>query len=410
VIRSTLIPEREYFAACTLGLERVLQQELTNLGAHRLELRAGGVGFHADLRTAYSANLWLRCAVRVQELVLKVDLNRERDLYPAIAAIDWDQYLTTHHTLAIDASVKDSCIRHSGYAAMRTKDAIVDQQRRKIGRRSSVDTGSPHLRLKLVLRNDRLLLYRDYSGESLHKRGYRKIQVKSPLNEAIAAGLLLHSDFDGRSFLVDPMCGSGTFLIEAALIATDRAPGWMRHFAFEKWPDFEGALWDRLREEATARIRHDVPLLLEGADRHRGAIEIARAAAQSAGVDSCMLLHCKDIRSFVPTRKPQIVVVNPPYGERIGAGEDLLDSWNGLLEFLKGCAAGVRVGVLSGDPKLSACLDLPAARQTQVMNGPIKCQWIEARLGAGLRSRPDEASVSASAEPAIQPPSIPEDG
>lgn len=376
----------EYFAPCTLGVELALAQELRELGAQEIAIRGGGAAFSGDRRLGYAANLWLRSAIRVQDLLLRAPTRGKEQLYAAASRIDWTQLMDVDQTLAVDASVRDSALTHSSFAALTVKDAIVDQFRQRFGKRPNVDTENPDLPLKLVLQRDTMTLWRNWTGDTLHKRGYRPIQVKSPLNEATAAGLLLLSGWDRRSPLVDPMCGSGTFLIEAALLAADRAPGLARRFAFERWPDFDGALWRSLQTEARARARKTLPFWLEGADRHPGAIAIAQQSARAAGVGELIRFRLADAAAWTPdaaatsdatSKKNFTVLCNPPYGERLGEGEDLADSWKALSKFLRERCSGQRAFVLSGNAELTKLLGLRRTRQIPVMNGPIECRFLE---------------------------------
>jgi putative N6-adenine-specific DNA methylase len=367
--------DRRYFAACALGLEEVLARELSDLAAKNVLARRGGVSFAGDMRLGYRAALWLRSAVRVQELILEAPAPDRQTFYRAVAGVDWERYLRLDQTLAVDATVRDSRVTHSGIAALTVKDAIVDRFRSRRGARPSVDRDDPDLALKLLVNRDVASLSRDLSGESLHKRGWRGAQVKSPLNEALAAGLLLLTEWDRKSPLVDPMCGSGTFLIEAAHLAMDRAPGLDRPFAFERWPDFDGPAWSALLEEARSRIR-PVAAKLEGADRHEGALGLAKRAAAAAGVADAITLTASDVRDFAPSVRPGTVVVNPPWGERVGEGDDLVDAWHGLGNFFHRQCGGASVFVLSGNPELTKHLGLRATRKWVVMSGPIECRYI----------------------------------
>lgn len=365
-----------YYAACTLGLEEVLERELAALGANELARRRGGVEFLGDQALGYRCCLWLRSATRVQEELLRRPVHDPRELYAAVAELDWSTLMRVQQTLAVDASVRDSGITHSQYAALVVKDAIVDQWKNKVGTRPNVDVDAPDLPIKLSLRQDEMRLYRELSGESLHKRGYREIQVKSPLNEATAAGLLLLAGYDGSGVLVDPMCGSGTFLIEAALIALDRAPGLKRRFAFENWPDLDRAAWSGLRADARARCKSVIEGKLVGADRHPGALELARLSAENAGVSEHIRLFRATAGEFVPPDPPTFVIVNPPYGERLGEGDDLTASWRELGKFLHERCAGAEAFVLSGSPELTRNLGLRSAQRWPVMNGPIECRLV----------------------------------
>ena len=384
-------PERvEYFAPCTLGVEAALSMELTELGALEISTRPGAASFVGDRRLGYAANLWLRSAIRVQDLLLRGPARGKDALYAAVGSIDWSRHMRLDQTLAVDASVRDSELTHSNFVGLTVKDAIVDQFRARTGRRPSVNADDPDLPLKVVLKSNTLTIWRNLSGESLHKRGYRPVQVKSPLNESTAAGLLGLAGWDRASPLVDPMCGSGTFLIEAAMLAADRAPGVNRHFAFMRWPDFDPGLWRSLRDDALARTKATLPFAIEGADRHGGAISIAQKSAQAAGVAGLVRFSVADAADWWPASAtahadgrgpPLTVLCNPPYGERIGAGEDLAGSWRALGQFLNDRCRGGRAFVLCGNPDLPRHLGLDASRHLSVMNGQIECRL----LGYDLR-------------------------
>lgn len=366
--------DREFYATCTLGLEPALSAELEVLGASDISQGKGGVRFHGTLELGYRANLWLRSATRVQELLVYDEIRDQDDLYEVCADLDWERLMRVDQTLAVDAVVRDSCFTHSGFAAQRVKDAIVDTFWRDYGRRPSVDTRNPDLPLHLMLKQDQLSLSRNLSGASLHKRGYRPIQVKSPINEASAAGLLLLAGVDVTQPLVDPMCGSGTFLIEAAWIATGRAPGLSRSFAFERWPDFDAALYERLQREARAAIRTDVELSLCGADRHPGAIDLARRAARAAGVAAHIRFVEADLLHFTPDPRPRTIITNPPWGERLD--EETEQSWRDLGAFLHRQAQGATAYVLCGNQDLTRYLGLKASRRHPVWTGRIECRLL----------------------------------
>jgi len=375
--------EARCFIPCTLGLEGVVAREVRDLGASGVEAGRGGVHFMATRRVAYAANLWLRAGIRVQHLIAHARLRGPDDLYRWILRMDWSRYMTPGMTIAVDASVSGSeHLRHSKYAAYRVKDAICDHWREKVGRRPSVNPKQPDLPLKLVIKGNEATLYRNLSGTSLHKRGWRPIQVKAPLNEALAAGLVLLSDWDRKSPLLDPMCGSGTIVIEAAMIAADRAPGLGRRFAFERWPDFDRELWSELRREARRRGRPSLPFRIEGADRHGGAVSLARRGAMAADVRELVRFSTAPLDRFRPDRTPSTVVTNPPYGRRIGREEDLNASWRDLGLFLREHCRGAHAWVLCGDRTLTRHLGLKASVKHPVMNGPIECRFIRYDISA----------------------------
>jgi len=374
---------RRYFAACTLGLEQVLAQELGELGAGDVEPARGGAHFSGDVRVGYAANLWLRSAIRVQEVLAEGNARTKRQLDEFVRGGDWSRFMRVDQTLAVDVSLRDSFLTHSQYAAQLVKDSIVDQFRARTGRRPSVDTRRPDLPIKVLLRRDRITLYRDLSGTSLHKRGYRPIQVKSPLNEATAAGLLLLSGWDRQGALLDPMCGSGTFLIEAAMLAQDRAPGLRREFACERWPDFEPRVWRDLVLEAERRARAGIARIppLDGADRHAGALSLAKKAVRAAGVADHVRFVQSDVGELEPTVPPAVVITNPPYGERLGAGEELEEAWRGLGRLLRRCPGAVAF-VLSGNAELTRLLGLRASRKWPVRNADIDCRLLRYEIDA----------------------------
>jgi len=369
-------------ATCTLGLEQVLAGELAALGARQVAPRRGGVRFAGDPSLAARACLWLRSATRVRQQLAAFGVATADDLYAGAAAVPWERMIGSDDTIAVDASVRDAVLRHSGYAGLKVKDAIVDRVREREGRRPDVDRERPALAVKLVLQRDRARLYRDLSGESLHKRGYRPAQVRGPLNEATAAGLLLLAGWDGTRALLDPMCGSGTFVIEAAWIALDRAPGLTRPFAAERWRDHDAALWARARAEAEQRARASLDVPIGGADAHAGALAIARAAAGRAGVASLVRLVESDVERLEPPVAPGFVITNPPYGERLGEGAALERTWRALGTFLKRRCDGARAHVLSGDPALSRHLRLRASRRWPVRNAGIDCRLLRYEIRA----------------------------
>lgn len=372
-----------YYAPCTLGLEEILRDEIMALGAHDSMLRRGGVRFRGDAALGPRACLWLRSAIRVQRELVARAVRNERDLHAFVRDQEWERFLRPEGTLAVDAHVHSSFLTHSRYASQLVKDGIVDRFRDRTGRRPDVDTTAPELPVFLLLQNNRATLYVDLAGPSLHKRGYRDVQHKSPLNEALAAGLLQATGWDRRSPLADPMCGSATFLIEAAWLAGGRAPGLGRSFAFEHWEDLDGDAWSATFDDAEARAERGLRELppLFGADRHGGAISLAERALRQAGLRDAVRLECRTVADWDPAEAVSTVVVNPPYGLRLGEGEDLEQSWRDLGDFLKR-QKGAEGWVLSGNPELSRHLRLRTDRKMPVHNGPIDCRWMRYRIDA----------------------------
>lgn len=372
-----------FYATCTLGLEEVLVDELHGVEAAGIRARRGGAEFEGDLATGYRACLWLRSATRVQEELVRGRVRDRDDLYALAESVDWSLFISPRNTLAVDGAVRDSFANDTRYPSLVVKDAVCDQFVRFEGARPDVDRDQPDLPLKLVLQRDQAILYRDLGGAPLHKRGYREVQHKSPLNEALAAGLVLLSDWDGETALVDPMCGSATFLIEAAFLAMDRAPGLGRAFAFERWRDTDQEAWQKVYDEAEARAarRQDMCPKLAGNDQHAGAIGIAKRALQQAKLTDRVQLDHTDAREWQPPFQPEWVLTNPPYGERLQSDDDsLYDSWRSLGNFLHRCDGAV-AHVLCGEPALTRHLGLRTSRKSPVYNGPIECRWLRYEIG-----------------------------
>src|SRR6516165_6761937 len=266
----------KYFATCARGLEGISADELRDLGADNVQPGRGGVHFAGDQAILYNANLWLRTAIRVLQPILEAPVESPEDLYEAVKSLDWSCYLTPEHTLAVDCNVRDSRITHSKYAALKTKDAICDQFIERWGRRPSVNVDEPMVGLNLHIYRDQAVLSLESSGESLHKRGYRPILTRAPLNEALAAALILLTGWKGETPLVDPMCGSGTIPIEATWIASRRPPGLTRRrFGFQGWMDFDVELWTTLRDQARRGVRKQLPAPILGSDVRRDAISFS---------------------------------------------------------------------------------------------------------------------------------------
>ena len=366
---------RGHLAQCTRGLEQVLAAELRELGARRVEIVAGGALFEADAALACRATFWLRSAVRVLESVVRGEVDDFDQLYELASRPRWESLVGVRRTFAVRASVTRGPFTDRHFAALRVKDALVDRVRRRRGSRPSVDRQGPDVPLRLVVRGRQAEIFRDLAGDSLHRRGYRPVQVRSPLPEAIAAGLLMLAEWDRSSPLLDPMCGSGTFVIEAAALAADRAPGFARRFAAERFPDADPRLWNRLRQEAADRLRRSLPFRLLGVDRHPGAVGIARRSAEAAGLGRLARFEIAEAGAFEPPFPPAIVVANPPWGERLGEGEDLVASWRALGTLLRRCS-GARAFVLSGAPELTRHLGLRSSHRWPVKVGPLDARWL----------------------------------
>ncbi len=368
----------KYFATCARGLEKVLADELRELHADQVEPGRGGVRFHGDLALLYRANLWLRTAVRVLMPILEAPVQSPDDLYAAVQSIDWSKYLTPEHTLAVDCNVRDSQITHSMYAALRVKDAICDQFVERVGKRPSVDTETPMVGLNLHIHQDEAVLSLESSGESLHKRGYRSILTKAPLNEALAAGLILLTGWRGDLPLVDPMCGSGTLCIEAACIALKRPPGLTRRrFGFMGWMNYDVGLWTTLRDDARRQVGRALPLPILGFDVRNDAMHFSQAGAKAAGIGHLLKFDKRDVAKFQPPDGPPgILICNPPYGERIGAEQELKGVYRTLGNVFRERCSGWTLWVFTGNAFLARQIGKPA-QVIDLFNGKIPCRLLK---------------------------------
>jgi putative N6-adenine-specific DNA methylase len=372
---------RSFFATTAKGIEQVLAGELRELGIAEIAVETGGVRFEGPLIDAWRANLWLRTANRVLMPLADFFCDSGESLYEGVRALPWPEYLTPEMTLAVDCNLRDSALTHTGFAALKAKDAIVDSLRDRFGRRPNVAPRDPDLRVNLHVVKNRCTVSLDTSGGSLHQRGYRRERAEAPLKETLAAALIELTGWDGNTPLLDPMCGSGTIPIEAALKASRRPPGLERHdFGFQRWPGFQPELWRELIEEAREGIRHTLPAPIVGSDLSAGALAMARKNAAWAGVGRLVTLNRADVRSLAPPPGPGILLFNPPYGARLGEIEQLKNLYRQIGDAMKQNAAGYTAYLFSGNPQLAKFVGLKASRRIVLFNGPIECRLLRYEL------------------------------
>jgi putative N6-adenine-specific DNA methylase len=394
------VSRAHYFATCGRGIEPILAEELRALGAEFITPGRGGVEFQGDRALLYRANLWLRTAIRVLMPILEAPVQSPEELYEVVRGLDWSRYLTPEHTLAVDCNVRDSRITHSKYAALRVKDAICDQFLDKCGRRPSVDVETPMLGFNLHVYRNQATLSLDSSGESLHKRGYRPIQTRAPLNEALAAAIVLRTGWRGQCPFLDPLCGSGTLPIEAAWLALHRPPGLTRkRFGFQGWMDYDVGLWTALRDEARRGVGKALPSLVRGSDLRGDAVSFAINNARAAGIGHLLRFEKRSLREFQPPEGTAgIIVCNPPYGERIGEEKELRGLYQMIGEVFRDRCPGWTLWVFTGNPRLADCLGMEPAEQVPLYNGKIPCRLL--RFGNGI----DPPSDLTPPPPAETPP------
>ncbi len=375
-----------FFATAPRGVEPLLAAELAALGAAPVREGRGGVSFGGPLETAYRVCLWSRTASRVLRLLARVPAADADALYAGVLDLPWEDHLDPDGTLAVDfVAAGRSAIRHTQFGAQRVKDAVCDRLRERCGRRPSVDRAAPDLRINVHASGETADVALDLSGESLHRRGYREDGALAPLKENLAAALLLKAGWpaivEAGGALLDPMCGSGTFVIEAALIAADRAPGLLRPaWGFFGWRGHDAGLWRLLvleaRERAAAGLAKPLPALV-GSDHEARAIRAALTNAGQAEIAKLVHFERRELAGAVPPKgAPGLVIVNPPYGERLGELEALADTYAALGDVLKARFGGWQAAVFTGNPDLGKRMGLRAGKVHAFYNGPIECKLL----------------------------------
>ena len=373
--------EFELVAKTFQGLEEVLAKELTELGASDIEIGNRMVAFTGDKAMLYKANFCLRTAIRILKPIKHFKAQTADEVYDNVKAINWEEYLDAEKSFAVDAVVFSNEFRHSKFVAYKVKDAIVDYFRDKTGERPSVRLNNPDVLLNIHIAEDRCTLSLDSSGESLHRRGYRQEAVEAPLNEVLAAGMILKTGWRGECDLIDPMCGSGTIPIEAALIARNIAPGVFRkEFAFEKWNDFDQELFDSIyNDESNEReFTHKI----YGYDNNPKANEIAIRNVKAAGLSKDIELKIQAFQQFEQPTEKSIIVTNPPYGERIST-DDLLGLYQMIGERLKHAFTGNDAWILSYRDECFDQIGLKPSVKIPLYNGALECQFRKYQLFDG---------------------------
>jgi putative N6-adenine-specific DNA methylase len=368
----------ELIAKTFMGLEPVLAKELTQLGANDVQIGRRMVSFTGDKELMYRANFQLHTAIRILKPIKHFIAKSADDVYEEVKKIDWTDYLELDKTFAVDSVVFSDEFRHSKFVSYKVKDAIVDQFREQTGKRPNISVANPDLRLHVHIADvapgkSECTLCLDSSGESLHRRGYRQESVEAPLNEVLAAGMIMMTGWQGDTDFIDPMCGSGTLLIEAALIARNMAPGLFRkEFAFEKWPDFDADLFDAIyNDESQEReFKHHI----YGYDVDIKAVNTARLNVRAAGLTNDITVEEADFKNFQQPKEKAIMVTNPPYGERIST-PDLLGTYKMIGERLKHQFQGNDAWVLSYREECFDQIGLKPSIKIPLYNGSLECEF-----------------------------------
>ncbi|MDO9152587.1 MAG: THUMP domain-containing protein [Paludibacter sp.] len=375
--------EFEMIAKTFRGLEEVLAAELVSLGANNVELQRRAVSFTGDKMLLYKANVQLRTATRILKPILAFKASNADEVYEQVKKIQWTDYMDVDTTFAIDATVFSDEFTHSRFVTYRVKDAIVDWFTERFEKRPSVRIDNPKMMLNIHIAQKQCTLSLDSSGDSLHKRGYRIAQNEAPVNEAMAAGMLLLAGWDGKTNFVDPMCGSGTLLIEAALIALNIPPGLYRpSFGFEKWKDYDPELFDSVYNDDSNERPFDFKIY--GSDISARAIKIAEQNIKSAGLSKYIELQVKGVKDLEAPAGECLIVVNPPYGERI-TSPDIFEVYASLGTTMKHRFAGSNFWVISSHEECLDKIGMKPSERISLLNGALECSYNKYEVFGGKR-------------------------
>lgn len=374
------------------GLESVLADELLKIGGRDIVQLHRAVKFTGDKGTIYKANLNLHTALRILVPVHQFTVTDEQDLYKKIFNIAWEDYMGEDDSLAIDTVLSTKLFNHSQYISQKTKDAIADRFRERTGKRPDVDLKNPVLRINIHIHEETCDVSLDSSGESLHKRGYREKTNLAPINEVLAAGLVKLTGWDGKTPLVDPMCGSGTILIEAALIAARIPPGYYREsFGFMRWKHFlpfDETLWQTIFDAAVSKIETSQITIL-GGDLSPNVIRKARENIKRARVEDMVSVNAGDLISFDPPSTRGVVIINPPYGERMDR-DDLAALYQSIGDTFKKKFSGYDCWLITSNKEALKHIGLKTSRRIPVFNGPLECRFVKYEMYSGSRRKVNE--------------------
>lgn len=367
------------------GLEQLLANEVTTAGGREVQVLVRAVRCQADTATMYRINYTCRTALRVLQLVAEFQVNDENELYREINKLNWPEIFPLEGTFAINANVSRSKMTHAQYVALKAKDAVVDKFREVVGSRPNVDINDPDMRIHIHISGSQGMVLLDSSGDSLHKRGYRRGQGLAPISEVLAAGMVLLSGWDAATDLLDPMCGTGTILCEAAMIAQKMPSGYFRKkFGFMSWPDYQPELWKQIVETENARIE-PAQCRLFGADVNQRVLTQADEVLQNTGFDKIIILKQVAFEnSSPPSDQPGTIITNPPYGERIQK-TDLNDFYRMIGDVLKKKFAGYTAWLITSDFGALKSVGLRTSRKIILYNGPLECRYVQYQMYRGSR-------------------------
>lgn len=383
-IKENTLQSFNIVAKTLYGLEEVLMEELRTIGATEIKPLRRAVMYKGGLDVMYKSNLLLRTAQKILKPIATFEVHNDKQLYSKVKAMRWPDYFSIDQTFAIDGTTQGEVFTHSKYVALKTKDAIVDKFRDQFGRRPNVESNFPDIRINIHISNTTCTVSMDSSGVQLGRRGYRKEQVEAPISETLAAGIILLSKWDRKKPFLDPMCGSGTFPIEAALIAANIPPGKNFKFSFENWDDFDKPLWEKIKSEAD---QHIVPITtkITGMDNDLNALKISRQNAINAGVENDITFIENDFLANTPELDIGQIIMNPPYGERLKSQEEIIPFYKEIGTALKHHYNGWDAWIISGNIDALKFIGLRPSRKIKLFNGPIESRLEKFELYQGTK-------------------------
>ena len=378
----------QFFATCPRGLEALLVDELTHNKAHKILATDGGVAFEGNLETMYRVNLHSRIATRVLSRVGEGTYATEEDIYKATFKLQWPSWFKVSQTIRVKVTGVKCPLKSLDFVTLRIKDAVCDRFREEGALRPSVSVRDPDVRIHAYLTQNQYQLYLDTSGAPLYQRGFRDVSVIAPLRENLAAGIIMLSGWKPGTPFLDPMCGSGTFLIEAAMMAVNQPPGLKRGFGFQQLKSFDEILWKKIETEAIAKMKPIEFLEIYGSDMDLRAVRVARHNLKVAGLEEVAKVMQSDFIKLEPPRSEGVLVTNPPYGQRIGEDEDLKEVYPVWAKHMKESFGGWDTYFLTADLEMPKDMRLKPSKKTPLFNGALECRLFEIKMVAGSNRKP----------------------
>jgi putative N6-adenine-specific DNA methylase len=380
----------QFFATCPRGLEALLADELLVQRALKIVVTDGGVSFEGSLDTMYRVNLHSRIATRVMSRVGQGSYSSEEDIYKATFKLNWPAWFKVNQTIRVKVTGVKCPLKSLDFVTLRIKDAVCDRFREEGALRPSVSVRDPDVRIHAYLTHDQYQLYLDTSGAPLYQRGFRDVSVIAPLRENLAAGILMLTGWQPGTPLLDPMCGSGTFLIEAAMMAVNQPPGMKRTFGFQKLTSFDEGLWKKIETEAMNKMKPIEFLDIYGSDMDLRAVRVARHNLKVAGLEDVAKVMQSDFVKLEPPTAEGTLVTNPPYGQRIGEDEDLKEVYPVWAKHMKESFGGWNTYFLTADLEMPKDMRLKPSKKTPLYNGALECRLFEIKMVAGSNRKPKD--------------------